>query len=223
MLGALAFCYNATADVVITTLTAKNIQVKAEWEMKGRDAKFFSIDDGVLMMRTDIFVVSDYTAIVELTDKFSMLNPSYKDLVMTASINIAINSSTGKLEKAWKSGEAPGARMTVSNYLQTITLAASQPEFSFTKENRVTIEAIDVPILGTDIFTGEVFRLNEPVKYIAGIDGDGYSISMEDGTKISFEDDGNKVLVHKGTVAINGVEYTDADDEIILPISLTSD
>ena len=96
MLSAFACTPSVLAnDVPVVTLQAKNIQVHADWQVVGDDADHFRVEGGILMLRPNISGVgypdgNTITAIVELRDKFSTLNPSYEDLTVRVMITAVI-------------------------------------------------------------------------------------------------------------------------------------
>ena len=144
------------------------------------DANNFSIDGGILMMRDNIDP-GILTAIVELRDKFSMLNPSYEDLVLTAIITIAVNGG----DIASINPNAPYSEMILSKFSETVTVNVHNEAYAFNKNNPITIE---VSGTGTDIFA---------------IKGSDYDMSLSGGTKISFEEEGQVVSLFYGTISIN--------------------
>ena len=96
MLSAFACTPSVLAnDVPVVTLQAKNIQVHADWQVVGDDADHFRVEGGILMLRPNISGVgypdgNTITAIVELRDKFSTLNPSYEDLTVRVTLTAVI-------------------------------------------------------------------------------------------------------------------------------------
>ena len=83
------------AEVPVVTLSVDNIQVRAEWKVVGDDANHFRIEDGILMLQPNISGVgypegNTITAIVEVLDKFSTLNPSYEDLTVRVTLTAVI-------------------------------------------------------------------------------------------------------------------------------------
>ena len=96
MLSAFACTPSVLAnDVPVVTLQAKNIQVHADWQVVGDDADHFSVEGGILRLRPvtwDGYPESSntITAIVEVRDKFSTLNPSYEDLTVRVTITAVI-------------------------------------------------------------------------------------------------------------------------------------
>ena len=97
MLSAFACTPSVLAnDVPVVTLQAKNIQVHADWQVVGDDANHFSVEGGILMLTSNITwdgypdSSNTITAIVEVRDKFSTLNPSYEDLTVRATITAVI-------------------------------------------------------------------------------------------------------------------------------------
>ena len=82
-------------DIPLLTLQAKNIQVRAEWNMVGDSANHFSVEGGTLMLRPNVSGAgypegNTITAIVEVLDKFSTLSPSYEDLTVRVMITAVI-------------------------------------------------------------------------------------------------------------------------------------
>ncbi|MGI9346718.1 MAG: hypothetical protein ACR2PV_01860, partial [Gammaproteobacteria bacterium] len=82
-------------DIPLITLSAENIQVLAEWKVVGDDDNHFSVEDGILMLTSDISGAGypegkTITAIVEVRDKFSTLNSSYEDLAVRVMITAVI-------------------------------------------------------------------------------------------------------------------------------------
>ena len=82
-------------DFPVVTLQADNIQVRAEWKVVGDDADHFRVEGGTLMLRPNISAAGKpegvtITAIVEVLDKFSTLNPSYEDLTVRVMITAVI-------------------------------------------------------------------------------------------------------------------------------------
>ena len=96
MLSAFACTPSVLAnDLPVVTLQAKNIQVHADWKVVGDDADHFSVEGGILMLRPNISGVgypdgNTITAIVEVRDKFSTLNPSYEDLTVRVTLTAVI-------------------------------------------------------------------------------------------------------------------------------------
>ena len=82
-------------DIPVVILSAENIQVRAEWKVVGDDAHHFSVEDGILMLTSNISGAGypegkTLTAIVEVRDKFSALNSSYEDLTVRVMITAVI-------------------------------------------------------------------------------------------------------------------------------------
>ena len=69
--------------------------MRAEWNVVGDDANHFSVEGGTLMLRPNVTWAgypesNTITAIVEVRDKFSTLNPSYEDLTVRATLTAVI-------------------------------------------------------------------------------------------------------------------------------------
>ena len=82
-------------DIPLLTLQAKNIQVRAEWEKVGDAGNHFRLDGGTLVLTSTISAAGKpegkaITVIVKVRDKFSTLNPSYKDLAVMVTIRAVI-------------------------------------------------------------------------------------------------------------------------------------
>ena len=82
-------------DIPLATLSVDNIQVHAEWDVVGDDADHFSVEGGTLMLLPNAPGTGHpdgniITAIVEVRDKFSTLNPSYEDLTVRVMITAVI-------------------------------------------------------------------------------------------------------------------------------------
>ena len=82
-------------DIPLLTLQAKNIQVRAEWEKVGDAGNHFRLDGGTLVLTSTISGAgypegNAITVIVKVRDKFSTLNPSYKDLAVMVTIRAVI-------------------------------------------------------------------------------------------------------------------------------------
>ena len=82
-------------DIPLLTLQAKNIQVRAEWEKVGDAGNHFRLDGGTLVLTSTISGAGKpegnaITVIVKVRDKFSTLNPSYKDLAVMVTIRAVI-------------------------------------------------------------------------------------------------------------------------------------
>ena len=82
-------------DIPLITLQAKNIQVRAEWEKVGDAGNHFRLDGGTLVLTSTISGAGKpegkaITVIVKVRDKFSTLNPSYKDLAVMVTIRAVI-------------------------------------------------------------------------------------------------------------------------------------
>ena len=96
LLSVFAFAPSVLAnDIPLATLSVDNIQVRAEWNVVGDDANHFRIEGGTLMLRPNISGFgypegNTITAIVEVRDKFSTLNPSYEDLTVRVMITAVI-------------------------------------------------------------------------------------------------------------------------------------
>ena len=96
LLSVFAFAPSVLAnDIPLATLSVENIQVRADWQVVGDDANHFSVEGGTLMLRSNITWAgypegSTITAIVEVRDKFSTLNPNYEDLAVRATLTAAI-------------------------------------------------------------------------------------------------------------------------------------
>ena len=106
-------------------------------------------------------------------------------------------------EKAFLNSSARGARMVFSSVTDGVTLNATvdinMPEYTFSRENPITIvvsEEAEVVENGVSIIVSLV-RVD-----IAGIDGNGYGISLSDQTEISFEEMGELVYLHEGHLYI---------------------
>ena len=96
MLSVFAFAPSVLAqDIPLLTLQAKNIQVRAEWEKVGDAGNHFRLDGGTLVLTSTISGAGKpegkaITVIVKVRDKFSTLNPSYKDLAVMVTIRAVI-------------------------------------------------------------------------------------------------------------------------------------
>ncbi|MGI9347965.1 MAG: hypothetical protein ACR2PV_08260, partial [Gammaproteobacteria bacterium] len=96
LLSAFAFTPSVfAADVIVATLSVENIQVRADWQVVGDDADHFRVEGGTLMLRPNISAAGKpdgvtITAIVEVRDKFSTLNPSYEDLTVRVTLTAVI-------------------------------------------------------------------------------------------------------------------------------------
>ena len=96
LLSVFAFAPSVLAnDIPLATLSVDNIQVRAEWDVVGDDEDYFSVEGGTLMLRSNVTWAgypegSTITAIVEVLDKFSTLNPSYEDLTVRVMITAVI-------------------------------------------------------------------------------------------------------------------------------------
>ena len=96
MLSAFACTPSVLAnDIPVATLSVDNIQVHADWQVVGDDADHFSVEGGTLMLRDNVSGAgypegNTITAIVEVLDKFSTLNPSYEDLTVRVMITAVI-------------------------------------------------------------------------------------------------------------------------------------
>ena len=111
MLSAFACTPSVLAnDLPLATLSVDNIQVHADWKVVGDDADHFRVEGGILMLRPNVSGAgypdgNTITAIVEVRDKFSTLNPSYEDLTVRATITAVImgcpSERTRKFAKSW--------------------------------------------------------------------------------------------------------------------------
>ena len=96
MLSVFAFAPSVLSqDIPLLTLQAKNIQVRAEWEKVGDAGNHFRLDGGTLVLTSTISAAGKpegkaITVIVKVRDKFSTLNPSYKDLAVMVTIRAVI-------------------------------------------------------------------------------------------------------------------------------------
>ena len=96
LLSVFAFAPSVLAnDIPLATLSVENIQVRAEWNVVGDDADHFSVEGGILMLLPNVSGAgypegNTITAIVEVRDKFSTLNPSYEDLTVRVMITAVI-------------------------------------------------------------------------------------------------------------------------------------
>ena len=96
LLSVFAFAPSVLAnDIPLATLSVDNIQVRAEWNVVGDDAHYFRVEGGILMLRPNVSGVgypdgNTITAIVEVRDKFSTLNPSYEDLTVRVTLTAVI-------------------------------------------------------------------------------------------------------------------------------------
>ena len=97
LLSVFAFAPSVLAnDIPLATLSVDNIQVRAEWDVVGDDANYFSVEGGTLMLRPVTWTgypersSNTITAIVEVRDKFSTLNPNYEDLITRIKITTVI-------------------------------------------------------------------------------------------------------------------------------------
>ena len=92
----LANDFPLATEIPLATLSVENIQVRAEWKMVDDNDNRFSVEDGILMLTSDISGAGYYpdgktlTAIVEVRDKFSALNSSYEDLAVRVMITAVI-------------------------------------------------------------------------------------------------------------------------------------
>ena len=97
LLSVFAFAPSVLAnDIPLATLSVDNIQVRAEWNVVGDSANHFSVEGGTLMLRPVTWTgypersSNTITAIVEVRDKFSTLNPNYEDLITRIKITTVI-------------------------------------------------------------------------------------------------------------------------------------
>ena len=100
------------AEVPVVTLSVDNIQVRAEWDVVGDDANYFSVEGGTLMLQPVTWTgyperrSNTITAIVEVRDKFSTLNPNYEDLITRIKITTVIMGCyaywTGRFAKSFR-------------------------------------------------------------------------------------------------------------------------
>ncbi|MGI9347755.1 MAG: hypothetical protein ACR2PV_07195, partial [Gammaproteobacteria bacterium] len=102
LLSAFAFAPSVlAADIPVVTLSAENIQTRAEWRVVGDGANRFRMDGNVLILQSHILEQSGIsgagkpngariTANVEVLDKFSTLNPLYADLTTRVKITTVI-------------------------------------------------------------------------------------------------------------------------------------
>ena len=100
------------AEVPVVTLSVENIQVRAEWDVVGDDANYFSVEGGTLMLQPVTWTgyperrSNTITAIVEVRDKFSTLNPNYEDLITRIKITTVIMGCyaywTGRFAKSFR-------------------------------------------------------------------------------------------------------------------------
>ena len=113
MLSVFAFAPSVLAnDIPLATLSVDNIQVRAEWDVVGDDADHFSVEGGTLMLRPVTWTgyperrSNTITAIVEVRDKFSTLNPNYEDLITRIKITTVIMGCyaywTGRFAKSFR-------------------------------------------------------------------------------------------------------------------------
>ena len=77
----------AGSNLALLTLQAKNIQVRAEWDVEGNDSADFSVEGGTLVLVAQVTSATTKSAVVVVRDKFSYLNSSYTDLEAKATIN----------------------------------------------------------------------------------------------------------------------------------------
>ena len=85
---------------------------------------------------------------------------------------------------------APGARMILSNFSETVTVDINNSGYTFSRENPITIAVSETGnnLVGMDI---------------AGISESNYDISLSDQTRISFEEDGEIVSLFIGELYID--------------------
>ena len=95
LLSAFAFAPSVLSEVPVVTLSVENIQVRAEWRVVDDPANHFDMVGNTLMLRDNISAAGKpegvtITAIVEVRDKFSSLNPNYEDLTVSIKITTVI-------------------------------------------------------------------------------------------------------------------------------------
>ncbi|MGI9346958.1 MAG: hypothetical protein ACR2PV_03095 [Gammaproteobacteria bacterium] len=96
LLSAFAFAPSVLAAYIpVVTLSAENIQVRAEWNVVPRDNPDFRMDGNTLVFQSNIDGAgkpngATIIATVEVLDKFSTLNPLYADLTTRVKVTTVI-------------------------------------------------------------------------------------------------------------------------------------
>ena len=106
-------------DLPLITLSAENIQVRAEWKMVDDDDNHFSVEDGILMLTSNISGAGypdgkTITAIVEVRDKFSTLNSSYEDLTVRVMITAVIMGCHADGTRNFARDDTPNRRIRMT-------------------------------------------------------------------------------------------------------------
>ena len=105
LLSAFAFAPSVLSDVPVVTLSAENIQVRAEWRVVPQDNPDFRMDGNTLVFQSNISGAgkpngATIIATVEVLDKFSTLNPLYEDLTTRVKITTVVMGCHGH-ERRW--------------------------------------------------------------------------------------------------------------------------
>ncbi len=186
MLSVLAFAPSVFAqDIPLLTLQAKNIQVRAEWEKVGDAGNHFRLDGGTLVLTSTISGAGKpegnaITVIVKVRDKFSTLNPSYKDLAVMVTIRAVIMGCRADKTRyfaksmARESADPPNqiAMREGQDIVKGDVLARRYTANGFNHIYLYTVSAIHGGVNTKTYLTAEPIGLTEPTSLYESLDWD---------------------------------------------------
>ena len=173
MLSAFAFAPSVFAqDIPLITLSVENIQVRAEWKVVGEDADHFSVKGGILKLRPNVSGAghpdgNTITAIVEVRDKFSTLNPSYEDLTVSVTITAVIMGCREPSRRYFaKAYGRPSGQIVVGNVAASGTATTVEGEV-IQKGNSLyeVSDVIDVDVASRTYITTNPTSLYDELKW----------------------------------------------------------
>ena len=171
-------------DIPLLTLQAKNIQVRAEWEKVGDAGNHFRLDGGTLVLTSTISGAGKpegkaITVIVKVRDKFSTLNPSYKDLAVMVTIRAVIMGCRAdkRMEfaksMARESADIPNQIiMREGKIVKGNAIARRYTENGFNHIYLYTVSATHGGVNTKTFLTAEPIGLTEPTSLYESLDWD---------------------------------------------------
>ena len=185
LLSVFAFAPSVLAqDIPLLTLQAKNIQVRAEWEKVGDAGNHFRLDGGTLVLTSTISAAGKpdgkaITVIVKVRDKFSTLNPSYKDLAVMVTIRAVIMGCRADKRRefaksmARESADIPNQIiMREGKIVKGDVIARRYTENGYNHIYLYTVSATHGGVNTKTFLTAEPIGLTEPTSLYESLDWD---------------------------------------------------
>ena len=169
LLSAFAFAPSVLAEVPVVTLSVENIQVRAAWRVVGNHARYFRMDDNVLMFRQNIDAAGQPDGVtiiadVEVRDKFSTLNQNYQDLITRVKITTLIMGCSAH----WEGRFAKSFRREGRNPPKQIVLESGPIRDGYviarTNDNG-NVFLYTVKITGTRLGTSNTYMTTSPILF----------------------------------------------------------